>query len=106
MRFGRLQVPSGRIGFVRDMYISCSGTLIQITSKLKKKLANLSYKKRFPKLVHGKVTRININFIVDYLHAFNIFFMNSWYAEEFYAPPLPPPRSQKRLGPPKEFLNK
>ena len=36
--------------------------------------------------MHGIVTRIDINFIVDYLHAFSIFLMNSWYAEEFYAP--------------------
>ena len=39
MRFGGLQVPSSRIGFVRDMCllaVICSGTLKQIKSKLKK----------------------------------------------------------------------
>ena len=51
--------------------------------------------------MHGKVRRIDVNFIVDYLHAFNIFVMNSWYAEEFYAPI--PHGSQKRLGPLKNF---
>ena len=29
-----------------------------------------------------------MNFIVDYLHAFSIFLMNSWYVEGFYIPPL------------------
>ena len=52
----------------------------------KKKLAfvkvsgAITFKKRFPKLVHSIITRIDINFI-DYLHALNIFLMKSWYAE-------------------------
>ena len=32
-----------------------------------------------------------MNFIVDYLHVFNIFLMNSWHVEGFYIPPSPPP---------------
>ena len=62
---------------------------------------NYFFKKRFPKLVNGIATRIDINFIVDYLHAFNIFLMNSWYAEEFYVPPV-----SEKTRYPKEFLKK
>ena len=46
------------------------------------------------------MTCININSIVDYLHVFNIFLMNSWYAEGFYAPKV----SEKTRSVPKNFL--
>ena len=62
---------------------------------------NYFFKKGFPELVHGTVTLIDINFIVNYLHAFDIFLMNSWYAEEFYVPPV-----SEKTRYPKEFLKK
>ena len=37
-----------------------------------------------------------MNFIVDYLHVFNIFLMNSWYVEGFYIRPPPPPESLRK----------
>lgn len=69
LRLDGFQVPStSRISFVKEIIISCysasSGTLKQINSKFKNKLACLSYSrgfkvpgtitfnKRFPKLVH------------------------------------------------------
>ena len=48
-----VSVESGRIGFVRDVIVSCysttSGTIkqIQLKIKLRKTLARLSYKRRF-----------------------------------------------------------
>ena len=35
-----------------------------------KHLEQLLFKKRFPKLLHGIITRIDINFIVHYLHVY------------------------------------
>ena len=36
----------------------------------------ITFKKRFSKIMHSIITRINMTFIVDYLHVFNIFMMN------------------------------
>ena len=47
-----------------------------------KHLEQLLFKKRFPKLVHGIITRIDINFIVHYLHVYNILLMNSLSKQE------------------------
>ena len=92
VRFGGLHVSSNRIVFVREIIISyystSLGTLQQMKSEFKKKkLAFLkvpgviTFKKRFSKCLHNIVIRIDINFTVVYLHVFNIFLMNSWYAE-------------------------
>ena len=59
------------------------------------------FKKGFPELVHGIIMRIDINFIVNYLYAFNIFLMNSWYAKGFYAPQV-----SEKTRYPKEVLKK
>ena len=45
------------------------------------------------------MTCIHINSIVDYLDVFNIFLMNSWYAEGFCAPKV----SEKTRYLPKNF---
>ena len=45
------------------------------------------------------MTCIKINSIVDYLNVFNIFLMNCWYAEGFYAPKV----SEKIRSVPKNF---
>ena len=36
----------------------------------------ITFKKRHTKIMHSIITRINITFIVEYLHVFNIFMMN------------------------------
>ena len=36
----------------------------------------ITFKKRLPKIMHRIIARINIIFIVDYLHVFNIFMIN------------------------------
>ena len=42
-----------------------------------KALWGINSQKTLPELVHSRITRIDINFIADYLHVFNIFLMNS-----------------------------
>ena len=47
--------------------------LMEVTFKVPR---IITFKKRFPKIKHSIITRINITFIFDYLHVFNIFMMN------------------------------
>ena len=64
VKLGGLQVPSSKVGFFREIIIVAI------------RLGNLS-----------TITWIDINFVVDYLHVFKVFLINSWYVAGFYVPP-------------------